>query len=85
MAISQGLKKLILASIKLYRYVISGFLGNCCRFEPSCSHYATQAIELHGCLKGGWLMVKRLLRCHPWCAGGEDPVPLANSNVNNHV
>ncbi|OGT60579.1 MAG: membrane protein insertion efficiency factor YidD [Gammaproteobacteria bacterium RIFCSPHIGHO2_12_FULL_45_12] len=60
--------------IRLYRYVFSLLLGPCCRFEPSCSAYAMEAITLHGCLKGGALACGRLLRCHPWCPGGFDPV-----------
>ena len=61
--------------LKLYSYLISPFLGQSCRFYPSCSQYAIEAIELHGCLKGLWLTIKRLSKCHPWHEGGLDPVP----------
>ncbi len=50
-------------------------LGHCCRFYPSCSCYAMDAIKLHGVLRGCYLTLKRILRCHPWCQGGFDPVP----------
>ena len=58
-----------------YQYVISPYLGDCCRFEPSCSHYTMHAIEKHGPLKGLWLGMNRLLKCHPFHSGGLDPVP----------
>lgn len=61
--------------IRGYSYVISPFLGNCCRFHPSCSQYAQTAIQQYGILKGCWMMLRRLLRCHPLHAGGYDPVP----------
>lgn len=61
--------------IRFYRYFFSLLLGHCCRFEPSCSTYAMDAIKTHGCLKGCRLSVWRLLRCHPWHPGGIDPVP----------
>lgn len=65
----------IISLIKCYRYVLSPFVGNCCRFEPSCSIYAIEAIKQYGCWSGGWLMIRRLLRCHPWHNGGYDPIP----------
>lgn len=61
--------------VKAYRYVISPMLGPSCRFEPSCSCYATEALERHGAARGTWLAVKRVSRCHPWHPGGYDPVP----------
>lgn len=64
-----------LALIRAYRYVLSPWIGGQCRFEPSCSVYAMQAIELYGAWRGGWMAIKRLLRCHPLCPGGKDPVP----------
>lgn len=66
---------LLIAPIKSYQWVISPLLGQRCRFWPSCSQYAIDALRLHGPLKGGWLTIKRLARCHPFCKGGIDPVP----------
>lgn len=61
--------------IRLYRRFLSPMLGATCRFYPSCSRYALEALEKHGALKGAWLAVVRICRCHPWHAGGFDPVP----------
>ena len=66
--------------IRLYQICIRPFLGPCCRFYPSCSDYALEAISLHGNIKGGWLALKRILRCHPWNPGGHDPVPGEKEN-----
>jgi uncharacterized protein len=62
-------------AIQSYRYAVSPLLGHNCRFAPSCSEYAEQAIDRHGALKGTYLALKRLARCHPWSAGGYDPIP----------
>jgi uncharacterized protein len=69
------MKQLALGLIKAYRYTLSPLMGNNCRFHPSCSDYAYQAIQTYGLLKGAWLGIRRLLRCHPWSAGGFDPLP----------
>ncbi len=69
------IRRLLIAPIRFYRYVISPWLGYNCRFTPTCSAYAIEAIEAHGALCGSWLSLRRILRCHPWCAGGHDPVP----------
>ncbi len=69
------ISKLMLALIRIYRYTLSFWVGQHCRFYPSCSAYAEAAIEQYGGLRGGWLTLKRLLRCHPWHRGGEDPLP----------
>ncbi len=61
--------------IKLYKLVISPVLPQACRFYPTCSQYAIEALTRHGLVKGGFLSVKRILRCHPLCDGGYDPVP----------
>lgn len=69
------MKRLLIRIIKLYQKNISPIKPGCCRFIPTCSAYAMEAIEVHGALKGGLLAVWRLLRCHPLCKGGYDPVP----------
>ncbi len=69
------MRKLLTVLIKLYQWCLSPFIGASCRFYPSCSSYAIEAINKHGALKGSYLMVRRLGRCHPWCDGGHDPVP----------
>ncbi len=65
----------------VYKYAISPFLGDCCRFSPSCSDYSIQALRAHGILHGGVLSLKRVLRCNPYCQGGEDPVPLKKTRT----
>jgi len=69
------MKKLLLIFIKFYQYFISPLTGQTCRYYPTCSAYAREAIEKHGSLKGSALAIKRILRCHPFHAGGFDPVP----------
>ena len=69
------MKRLLVALLRTYQYAISPFLGRRCRYYPSCSEYAVEAVEKHGAIKGGWLGAKRLCRCHPWHPGGYDPVP----------
>ena len=69
------MRKLALVPIKFYRYAISPMMASHCRFYPSCSCYAQEAIETYGLLRGGWLSLRRLSRCHPWNPGGYDPVP----------
>ena len=65
--------------IRGYQWTISPLLGPCCRFYPSCSQYALDAIDRFGLLRGGWLAVRRIGRCHPWHPGGFDPVPTAGA------
>jgi putative membrane protein insertion efficiency factor len=69
------MKRVLVALIAGYRLLLSPFLGANCRFYPTCSAYATEAIETHGALRGTWLAVMRILKCHPWHPGGVDPVP----------
>ena len=61
--------------IRLYQITLSPYMGRQCRYTPTCSHYAIEALEKHGLLRGGWLAVKRILRCAPWGGSGYDPVP----------
>ncbi len=74
------MRKLLIMLIKGYRLIASPWLGNHCRFTPTCSEYALMAIERHGALKGAWLAICRLGSCHPWHAGGHDPVPEQTSH-----
>lgn len=76
------MRSFLLILIKAYRLFISPWLGNHCRFYPSCSAYAHEAIERHGPWHGLWLALKRLGRCHPWQPGGVDPVPTSLSSPN---
>ncbi len=69
------MKYVLIGLLKAYRLLISPLYGNVCRYYPSCSAYALRAVEVHGAVKGSWLAARRLLRCHPWAAGGYDPVP----------
>ena len=64
----------LIVLIYLYRYTLSPLIGNQCRFEPTCSHYAEDALRKYGAFKGSWMAVRRVLRCHPWHEGGYDPV-----------
>jgi putative membrane protein insertion efficiency factor len=74
-ALGDGLKYLLVAFIKLYRLVLSPLLGPRCRFYPTCSQYAMVALQRHGLRRGLYLSVRRIIRCHPGCPGGVDPVP----------
>ena len=67
--------KVLLVLVRAYQWLVSPLLPPACRFHPSCSEYAAQALRRHGALRGGSLAVKRLIRCQPWCEGGVDPVP----------
>ena len=78
------MKRLGIALIRIYRYLASPWVGNQCRFYPTCSHYAEEAIEHHGLLKGCFLTAKRLLKCHPWHPGGIDFVPGTEPNNPQH-
>ena len=69
------MKSLLMGLVRGYRLLLSPWLGSVCRFTPTCSAYSLQALEQHGAAAGSYLTVCRLLRCHPWCAGGHDEVP----------
>ncbi|MDG2291543.1 MAG: membrane protein insertion efficiency factor YidD [Phycisphaerales bacterium] len=70
---------ILIGCVRIYQAIGSPFLGGHCRFHPTCSHYAVEAFELHGPLKGSWLTMRRLLRCHPFARAGFDPVPSADT------
>ncbi len=70
--------------LRAYRYAVSPMLGMHCRFHPSCSSYAIEAIQTHGTVRGGFLAIKRIGRCHPWHEGGLDPVPGRQPGNNTH-
>ena len=73
------MRRVLIGLVKGYRLLISPMLPPSCRFYPTCSEYAVEALSRHGALKGGWLTLRRLGRCHPFCAGGIDPVPGTSS------
>jgi len=75
------MRRIFIILISCYKMLLSPFLGDNCRFYPSCSSYAIEAIETHGVIKGCYLAVKRLSKCHPWHEGGLDPVP---SRTHSH-
>lgn len=69
------MSRILLWCLRAYQFALSPWLGNQCRFAPTCSQYALEAVQRHGALRGTWLAAARLARCHPWHAGGIDPVP----------
>jgi len=76
------LKQIFILLVKGYQFLISPLLGNNCRFYPSCSQYMIQAIERFGIIKGIYLGIKRLSKCHPWHEGGMDPIPPCHCENN---
>lgn len=73
------MKYLLIGLLKAYRFAISPLYGQVCRYHPSCSAYALEAVTVHGSIKGSWLAVRRIARCNPWARGGYDPVPQRTS------
>ncbi|MBU6384094.1 MAG: membrane protein insertion efficiency factor YidD [Verrucomicrobia bacterium] len=69
------MKYLLILFIRAYKFAISPFVGDCCRFFPTCSEYGEEAVRKHGACRGSWLILKRICRCHPLHPGGSDPVP----------
>ncbi len=74
-AVSRALAWPLIQFVRFYRLAISPWLGASCRFDPTCSSYAIEALQVHGILKGTWLAVRRIGRCNPWGGSGYDPVP----------
>jgi putative membrane protein insertion efficiency factor len=74
-----AVRRLLLGLIRLYQLTLSPWFGRSCRFEPTCSHYATEALQRFGVRRGLWLTLRRLGRCHPWGGSGYDPVPSTRS------
>jgi putative membrane protein insertion efficiency factor len=76
--VSAAARRVVLGLIRLYQLVLSPWLGRRCRYEPTCSAYAAEAIERYGVARGTWLAAKRIGRCHPWGGAGYDPVPTSD-------
>ncbi|MHB0888864.1 membrane protein insertion efficiency factor YidD [Acidithiobacillus sp.] len=69
------MRRVLIFFVRAYQRLLSPFLGQSCRYDPTCSEYACQALARYGVIKGSWLAIKRIGRCHPWHPGGVDPVP----------
>ncbi|ROL61498.1 membrane protein insertion efficiency factor YidD [Bacteroidetes/Chlorobi group bacterium ChocPot_Mid] len=78
------MKYVLIILIKFYKLAISPYLPSSCRFYPTCSEYSMEALQEYGALKGGWMSVKRIFRCHPFNKGGYDPVPCKHKHEENH-
>lgn len=76
-------RRILVGIVQGYRLLLSPWLGSQCRFEPTCSAYALQALQQHGAAQGSYLAARRVLRCHPWCAGGLDPVPAPTQTTSS--
>ena len=76
------MKHILILFVRGYQVMISPYFPSSCRYSPTCSHYAIDALRTHGSVKGSWLAIKRILRCHPWAEGGHDPVPPKHTNAN---
>lgn len=84
-AVKPGLfARALISFVRAYQLILSPLLGPRCRFQPTCSSYAVEAITVHGGLKGGWLAAKRILKCHPWGGFGYDPVPKGTNQAAHH-
>lgn len=81
-AVSKALARPLILIVRVYRLAISPWLGANCRYDPSCSAYTIEALQLHGVLKGSGLAARRIGRCHPWGGSGHDPVPTADKDMH---
>ena len=79
------MRRVAIGLISAYQRVLSPYWPSSCRYEPTCSHYAQEAIGVHGTLKGSWLSLRRLARCAPWGGSGYDPVPPRHTKVNENA
>jgi len=79
------MQRALMGLVKGYRLLLSPWLGSACRFSPTCSAYSLQALERHGAAAGSYLTLARLARCHPWCQGGIDEVPLEKPRLFTHL
>lgn len=77
------MRQLLIQLIRAYKLLLSPVLGQNCRFHPGCANYAMEAVEVHGVLRGSWLAIKRIVRCHPLNAGGYDPVPVLEARKDS--
>ncbi|MEZ5724685.1 MAG: membrane protein insertion efficiency factor YidD [Paracoccaceae bacterium] len=78
------LARIFALPVRAYRLLLSPWVGHGCRFQPTCSAYALEALEKHGALRGSWLSLRRILRCHPWGGEGYDPVPGCGHGHHDH-
>lgn len=83
-SVTRAVRAALLGAIRLYQLTLSPWLGRQCRYEPTCSVYATEAIERFGARRGVWLAARRLGRCHPWGRSGYDPVPAAEGTMTGN-
>lgn len=77
------ISRILILPIRFYQVAVSPFLPKSCRYEPTCSSYAIEALRIHGPLRGSWLTLRRILRCHPWGGFGYDPVPPRKLKIKN--
>jgi hypothetical protein len=79
------MRRLLMALVRMYQLTFGAWLRPSCRFHPSCSGYANEALQRHGALAGTYLAVHRIVRCGPWCEGGDDPVPIEKPRLFTHL
>lgn len=79
------MRRLLIALVRGYRIFLSPWLGSACRFTPTCSLYSIESLQRHGAAVGSYLTLRRLVRCHPWCDGGHDPVPPQPPKLFRHL